>query len=574
MPRFIPLALAFAATAVPAPAHGRDLGSRRSRTARTPTPAASIFSRSSSSRPKRRRSQTLAYQAEFPGLGRALRIARRSVPVGTLLEDGAWTFSDAHYLQPDPPSVPSYARVDLAVDRVTATPYVIFVDRHGHQLELSRWVGDGNGTCGEGFDWVCEDVLSACGMEEHQLGGAYNMPYRIELESELDSPADAAHVMLYVDGPTGNDLVHARRDLDGDSWTCQVLAECGAGQRDRHAVGLDLSRVRRAPQAADRLPDRGWAHGRLEVIRSLLDYAGTPLPPLSWTSRVGGAYNMPYRIELESELDSPADAAHVMLYVDGPTGNDLVHARRDLDGDSWTCQVLPSAGPVNGIGMQSVSIFHEYDARLKPQIAYPIAGGRTGRLEVIRSLLDYAGTPLPPLSWTAESTIAPAGYPNYGTPALAVRDEGLGGQGEAFLTGIGVPALVEVRRDSHSLPPWPSCDEPGTWTMDYRVAEDFAGSSWSAPETIVAGRPCGPAMAFGWDMNPYVIYRDEAQDTLMLTTRRHDVAQPWTEPQTIGDSPTWSDIVFDPDRGTISIVYREYGAESFTVTDGFMHETL
>ena len=391
--------------------------------------------------------QALAYTAEVQGQGQAVRIALRSVPVGTPLEEGDWEFSDARYLSA---SGKSFFRLHLALDRVTARPYVIFNNNEDFDLRLATFVGDGGGDCGENHDWDCDNIVTACGMEHLYASGGFSAP-RLELESVIESAADAAHVVFHLQGADGHIVVHARKELATQAWSCQVL------------------------------PSEGyWAHH---------------------------------------------------------------HTR-------------------------SVAIYHDQDSRLKPQITYAVREGERGEpRQVIRSLLDYSGSPLPPMSWTPEYTVTP--FVDYGTPAMAIRDEGLGEQGWASLTGIGVPALVEIGTHDYNST-YPRCPKPGVWTMDYRVAQDTAGTSWDSPEPIVAGRPCGPSMAFGWEMNPYVLYRDDALDTLMLTTRRPNEPQLWTSPETVGYSPTWSDVIFDPDLGTVSIAYLEEGESTFTVTDGYL----
>ncbi len=400
--------------------------------------------------------QALAYTAFIEGQGQAVRVAHRSVPVGVPLEEGDWDFSDARYLPANPPYINHFIRPHLALDRVDATPYVLFSNNQDFAPRLATYVGDGGGDCGEGLDWECDNLEWACGLEPSHLGGLSYGSFRLELESVVGSPADAAHVMLYVYGGADSELVHARKDLNTQTWTCQTVS----------------------------MPD-------------------------------GGA-----------------------------------------------------PGPL----LRSVSVFHELDGRLKPQIAYPVGWEtRLGHRQVVRSLLDYTGTPLPPLEWTAETTVKSFEPYAYGTPAMAIRDEGLGPHGAAQLTGIGVPALAEIGAHSAGASHHQNCSSsPGTWTMDYRAAHDTAGSSWDAPEPIFAGRPCAPSMAFGWEMNPYVLFHDDALATLMLTSRRPNEPQLWTTPEVIGIDPTWSDIIVDPDLGTVSAVYLEDGQESFTVTDGYL----
>ena len=399
--------------------------------------------------------QGLAYLANNEEQGVSVRYAKREVPLGTPLEEGDWELSDIRF---EAAYNDRFFHPHLAQDAATGTPYATYIGNIGvepYRLEFASFVGDSNGDCGTNFSWQCENVLSACGMEDERLGGGSSARPRLELEAALESPADAAHIVFQIE--------------------------------------------------------------------------------------------------------------------DEPTA--LVHARKDFATQSWTCQVMPSSGYVPSTLVQSTAIYHEFDGRLKPQLTYAVADGRYPEMrQVLRSLLDYSGSPLPPLSWTPEYDIQAVSAWKYGTPALAVRDEGLGSQGAAFITGIGVPAVVEVQgAGSSSLPAWPVCSSnTGTWTLDYRVASDQAGSSWEPAELIVGGRPCAPAMAFGWEMSPHVLYHDDALDTLMLTARRPSEPQLWTTAEFIAADPTWSDIIFDPDVGTVSIVFLELNAEQFTVIDGYL----
>lgn len=407
--------------------------------------------------------QGLAYHADTEQ-GDAIRYARRAVEWGVPLEEGEWEFSDADYSSTYDDAL---LHPHLALDRATGTPYIAYVGNSGYaadRLELSSFVGDGNGNCGKDFDWHCDTVLTACGMQLEELGGGSSARPRLELESVFGEAADAAHVMFQIKG------------------------------------------------------------------------------------------------------EQPGDAPR------------LVHARKDFTSQGWACQILPGTGLRNNTLMESTSIFHGFDGRLKPMLTHAVRRRSNSQFrQVIRSLIDYVGTPLPPMSWTEEFEVAsPQGHA-YNTPALEIRDEGFGPEGYAMPSGIGLPAIAEAYASDSSITPWPYCDaNPGSWSLEYRVATDEAATGWGPAESVTTGRPCGPSMAFGWEMTPHILYADDTD--LMLTARRPQGRQLWTTPVPIVSNPPTevlmnTDIIFDPDFGTISVVYVKSlpgNTYDIAVVDGYL----
>ncbi len=394
--------------------------------------------------------QGLVYKDAAQG---KIAYASREAPVGDALVTQSWSVQT---VSPVPIAFGNLAVPRLAMDPATGTPYVLYVGGSfgaSETLWLSSYVGTGAGNCGSSLAWLCENVTEICELAEVlstspllELGGAYG------------AASDTVHIIDLESG-----FMHIRKDLETNDWACD-------------------------------------------------DVSGSAGPYLS----------EPYRAD-------------------------------------------------------SMVIRHEFDERVKPQVAYLAhrEGSEQDPLQFFfRSLLNYAGTPLPPWSWTDENPIGLTSESIRWTyPSLALVDDGLSGPAPS-LTGYGLAAVAYLEQDDiDTSGPAVACIAPrgtSSWPLQYKKAWDVSGWLWEASEVVTDGEPCHPSLDVGWDGNPYVAFADQATDGIALTTRRPITG--WEPPQLVAADASTPSIAYDPDDGSISIAYHDIVARDVVVVDGWWVE--
>lgn len=147
--------------------------------------------------------QGLAY---IDRTNKVVRYAYRVVEAESSLVGEPWTIEVAS----DPGVGASTEPPDLAIDRETGAPYIVYRDDLGLP-RISWWVGPGQGTCGTGNAWVCVDVSIACDPSSD------SGPIRVELSNEYGQPADIVHVLSFKK----NRLLDSRINFALGHWECK-----------------------------------------------------------------------------------------------------------------------------------------------------------------------------------------------------------------------------------------------------------------------------------------------------------------------------------------------------------------
>ena len=381
--------------------------------------------------------QGLAYVDRSSG---RIEYAYREAEVGNPLAGEPWAIDAISPVLGGPTEEVDWP--SLAMDSVTATPYVVYQhsDEEQFSLWLSSYVGAGAGDCGTGLAWQCENITEICELGPTDVLG-------LELGGVFGMAADTVHVLAH-----SSTLLDIRKDLETDQWSCATVG----GTQD-HQVAL--------------------------------------------------------------------------VYGD------------------------------------SISMRHEFDGRLKPQVTFrgESAGGDQG--QYFRAMLDYDGLPLP--AWGDEEQVALTWGSSLAFSSMARLDYGLSDVVPAP-TGHGQPALVSVPQhlimyDGDHFTCLVVGLGPG-WLMEYRVAADESGSTWSNPELMIGGQPCTPSMDAGWDGDPYVAYVDQSVGNVMVTTRRPGPG--WQVAETAGLGGIEPSLAVDYDDGSITIAYRELASNDLVVVDG------
>ncbi|MCH9688898.1 MAG: hypothetical protein K0V04_46120 [Deltaproteobacteria bacterium] len=285
---------------------------------------------------------------------------------------------------------------------------------------------------------------------------------------------------------------------------------------------------------------------------------------------VYGLFGKP-QVELGGVFGMEADTVHIVN-----PGSSLLDIRKDLENDEWTCTVVPSASTLTAIHgdnyrCDTTSFRHESDDRIRPQVAYygdtwPSTPRLTGL--IFRSLQLFVDIPVP--AWSLEYLVSllPTSL-KLGMLSVARLDDGLASNAPSH-TGFGVPAIASVALqhvvfDANEA--W-SCGGLDflPYDLEYRVAEEVLGSSWTNSEVAYTGEPCWPSMDIGWGRHPYVTFVEQTTDEIMVTTRRPGVG--WRPAQTVAPNGVMPSIAYDYENGTIAIAYKDIAQFEVAVVDG------